>query len=427
MRVLMKFGKTGYPLFLSDDWNVTVLTKESMPVIQEPQVALRNAFDAPVASKSLEAEARGRSNVCIVICDITRPVPNQLILPVLVERLTAAGIALEKITILIATGLHRPATEAEIKELVGSDPAAGKVRVVNHFARNDDGHVFLGHTEQGTPVKIDRQLMEADLRIAVGLVEPHILAGYSGGRKVIVPGVAHRDTITYLHSARFVENERTANCVLDGNPTHGEQLRMMEMIGRLLSVNTVIDENRNLSFVNFGEIVESHKAAVDFARRYVEIPVRRKFKTIVTCGAGYPLDKTFHQATKGLLAVTDVLEDGGDVFLLSECSDGIGSPDFVSAQQRMLDIGIEPFLESLREKHHADVDEWVSELLIRALRKGTVNLFTRGLSPSEKTLTGVNVVDALDDALKKAQAQSSDAGVLVIPEGPYVFPVYAPL
>ena len=195
----------------------------------------------------------------------------------------------EGITVLVATGLHRPNEGAELAELVGDPWVLETVTVANHFAEIDDDHVLLGKTStRGTVVRIDRRFVEADLRIVTGLVEPHFMAGWSGGRKVIAPGVAHAETITTFHNAAFMGHPRAANCVLDGNPLHEEQLEIVKMLGGAFALNTVIDEARRLAFANFGEIVESHLEAVGFVRQYAEVKVGRRFKTVVTSGRGLP-------------------------------------------------------------------------------------------------------------------------------------------
>ena len=196
---------------------------------------------------------------------MTRPVPNHLFLRPLVEGMLAAGIPREAITVLVATGLHRPNEGAELDALVGDPWVLATVRVENHFARDAAAHVDLGTTPgRATPVKLDRRFVEAELRIATGLVEPHFMAGYSGGRKVIAPGVAHEDTIRTFHSARFMEDPAAIQCNLDGNPLHEEQLAIVRMLGEVYALNTVIDEERDLVHVNFGEVIESHLAAVAF-------------------------------------------------------------------------------------------------------------------------------------------------------------------
>ena len=218
MKIELLYGKDSLPVQLSPDWDVSIIRKKAMPILADAKGAIAAALASPVNVAPLAEEAKGARSACILICDITRPVPNGLFLPILVQQLLDAGIAADKITILVATGLHRPNEGDEMRELVGDDWVINTVNIANHFARNDEDHVDLGVTPRGTAVKIDRRFVEADIRIATGLVEPHFMAGWSGGRKVIAPGVAHKETITTFHSARFMAHPRAANCVLCGVP-----------------------------------------------------------------------------------------------------------------------------------------------------------------------------------------------------------------
>jgi len=427
MRVEVLYGRDGLEVELADDLEVTVIRKPALPALDDPREAVRAALARPVDAAPLAELARGRRSACILICDITRPVPNRLFLQPMIRELMDAGIAAEKITVLVATGLHRPNEGAELAEVVGDPWVLDTVAVANHFARNDADHVDIGLTPvRGTRVRLDRRLVEADLKIATGLVEPHFMAGYSGGRKVIAPGVAHAETITTFHSARFMEHPLAANCTLDGNPLHEEQLAVVEMLGGALALNTVIDEGRNLAFVNFGEIVASHAEAVRFARRYVEVPVERRFATVLTSAAGYPLDKTYYQTVKGMVAPMDVLAPGGDLIVASECSEGMGSRHFVEAQRRFVAEGPERFLAGLKAKSHADIDEWQTEMQMKPMRIGAVHLYSGGLPESDRPLTGVHVVADPAEAVARSVARSGERRIAVIPEGPYVVPVYRP-
>ena len=294
MRVDVSYGRGNLSVDLPEDLEVTLIRKPDMPILADPQGAVEAALANPVGAPPLREQARGCQSACILICDITRPVPNHLFLQPIIRQLLDGGIEADKITVLVATGLHRPNEGDELAELVGDPWVLDTVPVHNHFARNDADHVDIGTTAtRGTKVRLDRRFIEADLRIATGLVEPHFMAGYSGGRKVIAPGIAHAETITTFHSARFMEDPLAANCVLDGNPLHEEQLEIMRMIGGALALNTVINEARELSFVNFGEVVASHLDAVAFTRAFVEVPIANRFATNLTSAAGYPLDKNY--------------------------------------------------------------------------------------------------------------------------------------
>jgi len=255
------------------------------------------------------------------------------------------------------------------------------------------------------------------------LVEPHFMAGYSGGRKVIAPGVAHADTIRTFHSARFMENPFARQCNLSNNPLHEEQLEIVRMIGESYSLNTVIDETRDLVHVTFGEVIDSHLTAVNFVRSSTEVQVPRKFKTLVTSAAGYPLDKTYYQTVKGMVTPLDILEPGGTLIIASECSEGLGSGEFRESQRRLVEMGPDAFLQTLLGKSLADVDEWTSEMLLKPSRLGRVQLYTTGLSGEDRKLTGVDNVDSVDQAIR--QSIAGDHAVAVIPEGPYVVPFHA--
>jgi nickel-dependent lactate racemase len=405
---------------------LTVIRKRPFPKLPDQAAAIRDALARPVAAPPFAELARGRKSACILICDITRPVPNRLFLRPMVEGLLAGGVERERITVLVATGLHRPNEGTELEELVGDPWVLANVRVENHFARNAADHVDLGRTRsRGVPVKLDRRFVEADLKIATGLVEPHFMAGWSGGRKVVAPGIAHEDTIRTFHSARFMEDPLAVQCNLERNPLHEEQLEIVRMLGDVYALNTVIDQDRDLVHVTFGEIIESHLAAVAFVREGTAIPVPRRFKTIVTSAAGYPLDRTYYQTVKGMVTPLDILEPGGTLIIASACSEGMGSPEFRDAQARLVELGPDAFLRTLTAKTLADVDEWQTEMQLKPMRLGKIELYTTGLLPEERRLTGVEIVESLDDAVRRSVERAGDPAMAVIPEGPYVVPFHA--
>lgn len=422
MTIELRYGRGTIPLGIPDGVTATVIRKPDMPILDDPSAAVSQALDQPVDAPRLDVLAADASTVCIAICDITRPVPNQLFLRPVIERLIASGISPDNITVLVATGLHRPNEGDELVELIGDPWVLDKVKVANHFARQDDDHVLLGKTStRDTVVRIDRRFVEADIRIATGLVEPHFMAGYSGGRKVIAPGLAHAETITTFHNARFMSDPCAVNCNLSGNPLHEEQLEIVRMLGGALAINTVIDEARNLSFINFGEIVSSHAAAVDYVRGYCEVTVPQRFRTVVTTAAGYPLDKTYYQTVKGMVGAMDILAPGGDLIIASECSEGMGSPEFVDAQKRLVQLGPDAFFKSLQSRSHAQIDEWQTQMQLKPMAIGNIYLYTTGLQPDTYADTCVNVVSSLGETVAES-LQRGDGSLAVIPEGPYVVP-----
>ena len=425
MQIDLLYGKGTKSLTLPDDVDATIIRKPQMPRIANSRAAVWDAIDNPVGVPPLIELARTANSACIAVCDITRPVPNHLFLRPVIETLLKSGMPRDKISILIATGLHRPNEGEELEELIGDAWVLDNVSVINHFARCDDDHIDLGATStRGTVVRLNRRFVESDLRIATGLVEPHFMAGYSGGRKVISPGLAHAETITTFHSARIMDDPAATSCNFLGNPLHEEQLEIVRMLGGALAINTVIDEDRELSYINFGEIVSSHQAAVDFVRGYCEIPVPRRFRTVITSAAGYPLDKTYYQTVKGMVCAMDILEPGGDLIIVSECSEGMGSAEFVAAQQRLVKLGPIEFVKSILHKSHAAIDEWQTQMQTKPMNVGNIHLVTDGLHESEQMLTGVSVTSSLPMAIEASLHRSSDRAAAVIPEGPYIVPFF---
>lgn len=416
MRASLLYGRGTLEIELPAQADVTIIRKPEMPVLSDPRQAVREAL------LNLPSVAAGANSACIAICDITRPVPNHLFLRPMIETLAGAGIPLDRVTVLVATGLHRPNLGDELAELVGDPWVLEKVSVVNHDARCDADHVDLGRTPtRGTPIKLDRRFVEADLRIATGLVEPHFMAGYSGGRKVIAPGLAHADTIKTFHNHAFMSDPAATNCNLIGNPLHEEQLQIVDRIGGAFALNTVIDEHRRLSMVNFGEITRSHQEAVSLVQDFCRVPVEQPFGTVITSGAGYPLDKTYYQTVKGMVGAAGILAPSGNLIIASQCSEGLGSPAYVSAQQRLCDQGPAGFLQSISEKPLADIDEWQTQMQTKAMSSGSIHLYS-ALSADDQRLTGVESIGELDATILASIESSRDKKVAVIPEGPYVVP-----
>ncbi len=424
MNIHLMYGREGLAVDFPDDLDVTVIRKHPMTPLANPTGAVRQALEHPVGAPALLEQARAGKSACILICDITRPVPNDILLPPLIETLTRGGISRENIMILVATGLHRPNEGEELREIIGSDAVFETVPVENHFARDRSAHVDLGVTSGGIPIAIDRRFATADLKIVTGLVEPHFMAGYSGGRKVVAPGVAYQDTILKFHTAHVLEHPKAANCILEGNPLHQAQLEIVRAVGEMMALNVVIDEDRNLGFVNFGDILKSHSEAVDFMRPHARVDVGERFHTVVTTSAGYPLDKTYYQTVKGMVGVMDIVSPGGDIIIASACSEGMGSAEFVGAQINLSRLGPQAFMDELMTREKAHIDEWQTEMLVKALRVADIHLYTKGISAGDLKNTCVRSVPSIETAVSESTKRHGDNRVAVVPEGPYVVPLY---
>jgi nickel-dependent lactate racemase len=422
MNVELKYGRHGLDFELNEP--ATVFRTSEMPAIEDPTAGLEESLVNPIGTVALREIAAGRRRACIVVSDITRPVPNTILLPPLLEALGDAGMRPDSISLLVATGIHRAPTEEELAEVLGEEIIATH-EVTSHNARDESSIKRIGYTNSGTPIEINRTYLESDLKIVVGLVEPHFMAGYSGGRKSVAVGLTSIESIKYLHGTHFLEHPGSRNCELAGNPLHAELSEIAGVAGIDFCVNTVIDARRRIGGIFCGDPVRSHRAACDFVEKYCTVHTDFPFDIVVTTAAGYPLDTTYYQAVKGLVGALDVLAPGGGIILASECKDGLGSPDFRRVLERLRECGdFDGFLLHLSEPANFVIDQWEVEMLIRALRRGEIFLYSTGLPDSDWPLTFAQRVESMEQGLSRAIARSGGTPrIAVIPEGPYVVPI----
>jgi nickel-dependent lactate racemase len=391
--------------------------------LADPAAVLAEVLARPLGTPPLAELARGRKDACILVCDITRPVPNRLILPPLLRTLEEQGIPRDRILILIATGLHRPNEGAELEELLGPEVVA-RYRVENHHGKVLEEHDYLGETPSGVPVWLDRRYLRADLKITTGLIEPHLMAGYSGGRKVICPGIAALETVKIWHGPRFLEHP-SADCgIVEGNPVHEENTRIARLAGCDFIVNVCLDGQRRITWVGAGHMERAWESGVRFVEGVVRVPVTAPLDVVVTSCAGYPLDTTWYQAVKGLTGALPIVKRGGTIILAASLSEGLGSPEFQQLIRDNPDLGV--FKQRILGKDYFIMDQWQLEELAKVVERCKVKVVSHGL-PAE-TLRRCHVEPAV--TVEQAVADSlveygPSARVAVIPKGPYVLPYVA--
>src|SRR6202041_3231746 len=319
MQIRFAFGRDGLNVALPDGPRYEVIESRSASALPDVAAALDQALDQPIGSKPLSALAAGKKTAAISVCDITRPAPNWLTLPPLLHRLHQAGIPVEGVTILIATGLHREATESEIKAILGEEIAA-KYRVVNHDARVLTEHRWLGTTGRGIPVYIDERFMAAELHITLGFIEQHLMLGFSGGRKLIAPGLAAQETIKVIHSPRFWREPLATEGSIEGNPLHAELLEIARMARHDFALDVTLTPDRRIPGVFAGEPVKAHAAGVAFLEQSSLERLDEPVDVVITSAAGYPLDLTFYQCVKGITAATHMVKPGGRILIVAQCA-----------------------------------------------------------------------------------------------------------
>lgn len=418
MRVKFEYGRTGLVAELPDERIVRTLHYKDAPPLPDPRASLLEVLARPNGTPALAEIAKGRKDACIVICDITRPVPNEMILRPVLETLEGAGIPREKITILVATGLHRPNEGDELIEMVGQH-IFDNYRIENHHGQELGEHTYLGDSPRGVPIWIDSRYVNAHLKITTGLIEPHLMAGFSGGRKLICPGIAALETVKVWHGPDFLENPKADCGILEGNPVHEENTWIGRKTGCDFIINVVIDsERRPLKFVA-GDMVEAFHEGVDFVRGVVRDTVAEPVDIVVTSCAGYPLDTTFYQAVKGLTGALPIVKQGGTIILCASLTEGIGSPQFQQLFQE--NESLEIFVERILGKDYFVMDQWQLEELAKVRRKAKVKIVSDGLSAD--VLNGL-FVEAAPSMEKAVAASLSEYGptakIAVIPKGPYV-------
>jgi nickel-dependent lactate racemase len=420
MRITLDYGRTGLEVDLPADRVVGPLAIRPAPPLADLQAAVAESLRRPIGTPPLADLARGRTDACILVCDITRPVPNRVILPPLLRTLEEQGIARRDILLLVATGLHRPNEGAELVELLGPEVAAN-YRVENHHGKVLDEHDYLGATVNGVPVYLDRRYVRADLKITAGLIEPHLMAGYSGGRKVICPGIAGLETVKVWHGPRFLEHPRADCGIVEGNPVHEENTRIAQMAGCDFIVNVCLDGQRRVTWIGAGDMIRAWEEGVRFVEGVVKVPVSEPVDVVLTSCAGYPLDTTWYQAVKGLTGALPIVKQGGTIILAASLSEGLGSPEFQRVMAENPDLRV--FKERIVGKDYFVMDQWQLEELAKVLERCRVKVVSDGLPPETLRRCYVEPAPTVEQAVTEClEEYGPGARVAVIPKGPYVLP-----
>ena len=420
MQIDFAFGKQGLRLNLPSGFEYRILEPRSGLPLADPVAAIEQALDHPHAGLPLAELARGRKSAAISVCDITRPVPNRVTLPQILRRLEQGGIARDSVTILIATGLHRAATDAEIREIVGDDIAA-TVRVVNHYARALSEHRSLGRTASGTPVYVDERFVAADLHLTLGFIEPHLMLGYSGGRKLIAPGLAAQETIKALHSSRFMRDPRSCEGSIAQNPLHRELLEIAALARHDFLLDVTLGAGkpgeRPITGVFAGEPVKAHASGVKWISGVMLETVEEPVDAVITTSAGYPLVLTYYQAIKGVTAAQHIVRDGGTILLLAQCAEGAGAAEFT---RMFTTMGDREFMRSI-ENTPVEIDQWQLEKLAMVTGRLKVLWYVPGVPQEmQSKIWGRTFASAEEATAELFSSLMPGARVAVVPEGPYV-------
>jgi nickel-dependent lactate racemase len=417
MEIRLDYGRRGLTADIPDGVRVSILEPAKGVPLEDPAGAVERALAEPIGTQALAELARGRRDAVVVISDKTRPVPNGLVLPPILRTIEGAGIPRERIEILVATGLHRANTPEELAVMTSPELVA-RYRFRNHAARNLDEHLHTGRTTRGTEIWLDRGFVAADLKIVAGLIEPHLMAGFSGGRKSVAPGLAGVETMRSLHGAAMLEAHLGPG-ILEGNPFHEDLLEIARLARVDFMVDVTLNRRRQLTGVFAGDIEHAHAAGVRFVEHEVRADLDAPADVVITSAGGYPLDDTYYQSIKGMVAALNVVRRGGTIILAAALSEGIGSEEF----QRLLreTRGNDDFMARVNAPDFFAIDQWMVQHLCQVLRKAAVMLVSDGLPAAAARGLLVTPAASVEAALAEClRRYPSPIHVAVLPQGPYV-------
>ena len=423
MIVNIPYGKSFVNLSLPDENVVAVLQPAKHGKAVNESEIIKEALNNPLGSSPLSHIALRKKKICILVSDYTRATPNKILIPPIIEALERAGRRMDDIQILVAYGLHKPAPQEELEEFLGGNTVE-KFKVVAHNAEDEENLVYLGKTSFGTRVLVNHLLVESDLIILTGLIEPHFFAGYSGGRKSILPGVSGRETIFNNHGFKMIMHPLSRYGVLEGNPVHEDMVEAARMVRvQKYLVNVVLDEKFRVAGAFAGEIFNAHLEGVRFLDKYVKVKSPSKADIVITSNGGYPLDRDLYQAVKGMATGELVSREGGVIVLFAECLDGIGRGHEMFYQLMAEAKNPEETLEKIRCEEPIR-DQWEAQILARILRNRKVILVTRNIKQSLIEEMHMIPTSKPEEALEEAyRLTGGNSKIIVIPKGPYVIPV----
>ena len=418
MHVKLAYGRTGLDVSLPDE-NVTVIEPRFLPGLPDEGTALREAMLSPIGTAPLREMVRAEDQVAIVFSDLTRPMPSDRVLPPLLEEI--AHVPPERIVLINGTGTHRPSTQDELVAILGAE-IVERYRIVQHDCCDESEMVDVGATSYGHRTLLNRSYIDASVKILTGFIEPHIFAGFSGGPKAVLPGIAGLDSILDNHGAEMIGNANATWGITDGNPLWEEMREVAWRTEPTFLLNVSLNKDREITNVFAGDLVAAHRAGVAFVKESAMVAVDQPFDIVITTNSGYPLDLNLYQSAKGMSAAAQIVKQGGTIIAAVECSEGV--PDY-GDYKRLLKMADNPqgLLDMVHRPGFRCRDQW--EIHVQGLYqlKATVYVKNSFLSDAEVRETLYIPCHSVEEALAESmQRHGPDARIAVLPEGPQTIP-----
>ena len=422
MKVRLAYGETGLDIAV-DPAVTTVVEPVHRRAAADQGAALRAALRDPVAGPPLRDRVRPGQTVAISACDGTRPQPRHLMIPAVLAELEGV-IRLEDVVILVATGTHRGNDQAELRQMFGGE-VVDSVRIVNHDARDPERLAWMGTLGDGVPVWLNREWTDADVRITTGFVEPHFFAGFSGGPKLVAPGLAALETVLVLHDAARIGDPRATWGVVQGNPVHDDVRAIAEATGVTFALDVVLNRDKDIVAAFGGDLLPMHAAATALAREIAMRPVEAPFDVVVTTNSGFPLDQNLYQAVKGMSAAYQVVKPGGVIVCAAECRDGF--PDHGSYREVLASApSPRALFDAISARSETVPDQWQVQIQARIQSGSRVVMHTSHLSDADLAAAHLEQTSDISATVAEALAAAGPgARLCVLPEGPQTIPYLA--
>ena len=417
MEVQVAYGREGLWINLPAD-NVTVVQPTYLPGLDDEQRALREALRNPIGTPPVAALVGPTDTVAIVFSDLTRPQPRRRMLSVLLDEL--AAIPSEQVVLINALGSHRPNTGTELVEMLGPE-IVDKYRIVQHNAFDRESNEYLGRTTAGHDMWIDSAYMQADVKILTGFIEPHLFAGFSGGPKAVLTGIASQDSILANHSPRMIAHPRATWGVTEGNPIWEEMREVALWTEPDFLFNVTLNRDKQITGVFAGDLEQAHKAGTEFVARTAMVPVEEPFDIVITSNSGYPLDLNLYQSIKGVSAAAQVVKPGGAIIVAAECWSGVAD----HAQYTQL-LQSAPSPQALLAQIHAAgevlQDQW--QVQVQAQVQSRAEVYVKSsLDAADVEGAMLRVCDSVEETVTRlVECYGPDATICVLPEGPMTIP-----
>jgi nickel-dependent lactate racemase len=422
MKIQLAYGQTGLAFDLPDRTNVTIIEPQFVNGLPDPAEAIRSALRRPIESPPLQELVKPTDTVGIIFSDITRPTPNHLMLPVLLSEM--AHVPDEQIILFNSTGTHRPNTNTELRGMLG-DNLVDRYRIVQNDAHDRESHVLVGTTTRGNDVWIHREFVDCDVRIPTGFIEPHFFAGFSGGGKAIMPGMALLETVLRNHNAKNMDSSSARWGITAGNPLWEEVREAARMVKPSFLLNVTLNRNKEITGVFAGDFEQAHAQGCAFVKKTAMVPVAQPFDIIISSNSGYPLDLNLYQSVKGMSAAAQVVRQGGSIIMAADCWDGI--PDHGEYGQILRQTkNYEEILKIVRTPGYQRQDMWQAQTQALISQQADVYFYSDNLNDEQITKAHLSVCRNIEGTVTGLLSKyGQNATICVLPEGPQTIPYVA--